>query len=225
MRALYYLFGMDMLKVAYELGLLCAMQEAHVKSLRTKEAASAQREPPSFTFTMSDPAAQKLIRRAWGTYRDSTDPAHGQAHVAQVIRMAQELAKNTRLNPDHVVAAATLHDIAREWEKQEEAAGREADHAIQGAAMAEKYLKPFSPRVRKQIQHAIREHRASTGKPRGLLAKIISDADKLPDVVDRGAMLKRFVEYRRARGIPNEQIPEDARARTWPRGFLKWKSP
>lgn len=42
-------------------------------------------------------------------------------------------------------------------------------------------LKNFSKEEIEEIVHAVREHRASTGNPQTVIAKIISDADKASD--------------------------------------------
>lgn len=117
------------------------------------------------------------------------DAGHGLGHISRVRNFAVKLAK--KYLPEKVdltYIAATLHDIGL-------AKGRD-NHEMHGAQMileSRELRKFLSQNEIEEIADAVREHRASTGKPKTVLAKIISDSDKVSDST-REAM-KRAVEY------------------------------
>lgn len=102
------------------------------------------------------------------------DGGHNQKHCIEVRKMAVSLAKKYLPNKIEIVyIAATLHDIGL-------SASRE-NHEVEGEKLIsqDKYLKNnLSKDDFKEICHAVKEHRASTGNPKTILAKIISDADR-----------------------------------------------
>ena len=119
---------------------------------------------------------EELITKIKDTFYADNDPAHGwDKHVNIVRDRARDIAKAIKYkNTGLVDTAAALHDIARTTHDE--------THEIEGAKIVGKtpWLRSrFAPKQLAAIQHAIRQHRASTGKPRTLLAKIISDADRL----------------------------------------------
>lgn len=105
---------------------------------------------------------------------DSFEQSHDWNHILSVRKMAVYLAK--KYLPDKielVYIAATLHDIGNFLGKE--------NHEINGSKFIknDKYLKSnLSPEDFKELCHAVKEHRASTGNPKTILAKIISDADR-----------------------------------------------
>lgn len=110
--------------------------------------------------------------------------AHNLEHVDRVLRLCEYLAEGeSGVDRDVLAAAALLHDIARVQEDRD-TSGR-IDHAVTGAAMAEKILEDLGVARDKTdaIVHCILTHRFRTGNPpQSREAKILFDADKL-DVV------------------------------------------
>jgi len=69
--------------------------------------------------------------------------------------------------------AATLHDIGISIDRE--------NHEVEGEKLIrqDKYLKDnLSKEDFEELCHAVKEHRASTGNPQSILAKIISDSDR-----------------------------------------------
>lgn len=102
------------------------------------------------------------------------DGGHNRSHCIAVRKLAVSLAK--KYIPDKIeltYIAATLHDIGLSIDRE--------NHEINGEKLIrqDKYLlSNLSKNDFKEICHAVREHRASTGNPQTILAKIISDADR-----------------------------------------------
>lgn len=119
------------------------------------------------------------------------DSAHDWNHILSVRKMAVSLAK--KYLPDKVelaYIAATLHDIGNFLGKE--------NHEINGSKFIKKdnYLKSnLSSEDFKELCHAVKEHRASTGKPKTILAKIISDADRGGGSPNSSDALTRAYDY------------------------------
>jgi len=105
---------------------------------------------------------------------DNFDTGHNRDHFLSVRKMAVSLAK--KYAPDQIelaYIAATLHDIGISINRE--------NHEINGEKLIrhDKYLKEnLSPKDFEELCHAVGQHRASTGNPQTVLAKIISDADR-----------------------------------------------
>lgn len=105
---------------------------------------------------------------------DNFDAGHSRSHFISVRKMAVSLAK--KYAPDKIelaYIAATLHDIGLSFSRE--------DHESEGEKIIkkDKYLKSnLSKNDFKELCHAVKQHRASTGNPQTILAKIISDADR-----------------------------------------------
>ena len=104
---------------------------------------------------------------------DNFDGGHDKRHLKMVRKIAVKLAK--KYFPDKidlVYAAATLHDIGLSIDRE--------NHEVEGAELIkkDKHLKEYFGDEFELIVNAVREHRASTGNPKTILAKIISDADR-----------------------------------------------
>ncbi len=108
---------------------------------------------------------------------DTFDGGHDRKHLEEVRNFAVELAK--KYCPDKievVYVAATLHDIGISISRE--------DHEMHGyeLVLQEGNLKKaYSKDEYEEILEAVKEHRASTGKPNSVVAKIVSDADKISD--------------------------------------------
>ena len=120
---------------------------------------------------------------------DQFDGGHGLDHINRVRNLAMKLAgKYLPEKKNLVYAAATLHDIGL-------IEGRE-NHELNGAKMilSDKDLQKFFTKNEiSEISDAVKEHRASSGNPQTILAKIISDADKASD--SPGEAMRRAVSY------------------------------
>jgi len=108
---------------------------------------------------------------------DTFDSGHGWGHIETVRNFALELAKKYCPEKQELVwVAATLHDIGISVSREE--------HEIHGANIVsqnEDILSVYTKEEVREIVHAIKEHRASTGNPQTIVAKIVSDADKASD--------------------------------------------
>lgn len=119
------------------------------------------------------------------------DGGHDRKHCTLVRNMAILLAK--KYLPDKlelVYIAATLHDIGISM-------GRD-NHEINGEKIIKKddYLKSnLSSKDFKDLCHAVKEHRAHTGNPKTILAKIVSDADRGGGSSDSSEALTRAYDY------------------------------
>jgi hypothetical protein len=146
------------------------------------------------------------IERAMQTYESVEDKAHGRPHVENVIRAANQLNQTFRLPPDRVTAAAALHDIGNPIDRKR--------HAEIGAELAPQYLQALPPLSQAAVTQAVREHRYTSGNPRSRLAKMINDADTLSDFEaanDPDYFFRRLVEYRKAKGMAQEDVYDEAR--------------
>lgn len=117
------------------------------------------------------------------------DDGHGQAHITSVRNFALELGKKYLSEKLKLIyIAATLHDIGL-------VEGREG-HEGRGAQMIlddQQLKQDLTQHELEEIAEAVREHRASSGNPSSILAKIISDADKVSDTTQEAMV--RAVKY------------------------------
>lgn len=101
---------------------------------------------------------------------NSFDGGHSREHLIAVRNCAVELAKKyTPDKIDLVYIAATLHDIGLSVNREE--------HEVEGEKLirSDSYLKSqFSTEDFEELCHAVGQHRASTGRPQSIIAKIIS---------------------------------------------------
>lgn len=122
---------------------------------------------------------------------DSFDAGHNLNHCVLVRKMAVLLAK--KYLPEKVelaYIAATLHDIGISL-------GRE-EHESNGEKLIrqDKYLQDnLSKEDFEELCYAVKEHRASTGNPQTILAKIISDADRGGGSGSSSEALTRAYDY------------------------------
>lgn len=105
---------------------------------------------------------------------DSFDKGHDRNHLKEVRVMGLKLAKKYAPEKEEIVyVAATLHDIGL-------SKGRDG-HEISGYEMIKNNTdikNSYTNEEFEEILDAIKEHRASSGSPKTLVGKIISDADK-----------------------------------------------
>jgi uncharacterized protein len=113
---------------------------------------------------------------------DTFDCGHGWGHIVSVREFSLELGR--KYCPDKleiVWVAATLHDIGL-------CIGRDK-HEEYGAEIIikdESINSNYSKEEIEEIVHSVREHRASTGNPQTIVAKIVSDSDKVSDDTSSG---------------------------------------
>jgi len=120
---------------------------------------------------------------------DDFDKGHDRRHMKRVRNLAVSLAKKYCPNQlELIYIAATLHDIGLSKSRE--------DHEINGAQMIkrdEELNKVLTKEEIKKIVHAVKEHRATTGNPKTILAKVLSDADRTSDTTIQA--LKRAFEH------------------------------
>ncbi len=120
---------------------------------------------------------------------DNFDEGHDITHMLTVRIAAIALAKKyLREGITLAYIAATLHDIGL-------SKGRD-NHEVHGSEMIkkDKYLKTILTKLEiEEIAKAVKQHRASTGNPTTVLAKIISDADRTP--ISISCAIYRSISY------------------------------
>jgi uncharacterized protein len=106
---------------------------------------------------------------------DSFDGGHDKKHVEEVRNFAIELGeKYAPKKLELIYVAATLHDIGLSVNREH--------HELEGCNLVKNntmITEAYTNEELEEILEAIKEHRASTGKPRGIVAMIVSDADKV----------------------------------------------
>lgn len=133
----------------------------------------------------------KLDLEKYEKIYNNFDGGHDLRHCILVRNMAVLLAKKYLPNKIELAyIAATLHDIGILM-------GRK-NHEIKGEKIIKKdsYLKSnLSKEDFNELCHAVREHRSQSGKPKTILAKIISDADRGGGSSDSGEALRRAYDF------------------------------
>jgi putative nucleotidyltransferase with HDIG domain len=114
------------------------------------------------------------IEDVWKHYRETTDHAHDEKHIKEVVRIIKGLAAKHGVDKKKAELAATLHDVGREVEQSIPG----LDHAVVGADIAANFTKD------KEVLDAIRRHRKGSGEaPKTMLDKILWDADLVAGVL------------------------------------------
>lgn len=120
---------------------------------------------------------------------DSFDNGHNREHMEGVRRFALKLSQKYCPDKEEVVyVSATLHDIGLSVSRE--------DHEKYGYEIIKKdsdIKKAYSSDDFDLILEGIKEHRASTGKPKSNVAKIIKDSDKA--YADMYTNFRRTYEY------------------------------
>lgn len=108
---------------------------------------------------------------------DTFDGGHDRKHLEEVRTFAVRLAEIYAPESIEIAyVAASLHDIGLSVSRD--------DHERHGyeILLQDTELKStYSEEEYGDILEAVREHRASTGNPQSVIAKIVSDADKVSD--------------------------------------------
>ncbi len=122
---------------------------------------------------------------------DSFDNGHNRDHMEGVRRFALKLSQKYCPDKQEIVyVSSTLHDIGLSVSREE--------HEKHGYKIIKKdrdIKKAYSRDDFDLILEGIREHRASTGKPKSDVAKIIKDSDKA--YADMYTNFRRACEYNR----------------------------
>jgi hypothetical protein len=128
---------------------------------------------------------------------DNFDAGHNRDHFVSVRKMAVSLAQKYIPNQIELAyIAATLHDIGLSVDRE--------NHEITGEKLIrqDKYLKEnLSKADFEELCHAVGQHRASTGNPQTILAKIISDADR------GGGFSKSYESFNRSYSYNSRKNP------------------
>ena len=120
-------------------------------------------------------ARQRVLDRYSALYEDF-DGGHGPGHRDDVVRTSRMLAeKYAPRKVELAEAAAILHDVGLSVDRD-----RHEHHAVDLLKKDKDFRKAWGFFDRRALLHAVREHRNSTGRPRSVLAKIVSDADRTP---------------------------------------------
>lgn len=106
---------------------------------------------------------------------DTFDKGHDQRHLNEVRSFALKLAKKYCPEKLEIVyVAATLHDIGLSVNREE--------HEAEGVRILKKdktLVNAYNKEEIAEIYEAVKQHRASNGNPQSVVAKIISDSDKV----------------------------------------------
>lgn len=112
---------------------------------------------------------------------ENFDGGHDMKHLKEVRDFAMKLGKLYAPEKLELIwVAATLHDIGLSVERE--------NHEIHGAEIFENdenFRNTYSKEEFEEIVEAIREHRASSGNPVGVVSKIVSDSDKVSSGTNR----------------------------------------
>lgn len=122
-----------------------------------------------------------------------SDSIHNIEHTMRVCKMCITLAESEpNVNYNVLIAAALLHDIARDIEDNNRL--ENIDHAILGAEMSQGILRDiYSIEMTLRIIHCIKTHRFRTNnEPISIEAKILFDADKL-DILGAVGIARSFM--------------------------------
>ena len=136
---------------------------------------------------------------------DTFDEGHNRTHYEEVRETALKLGRKycpTKLEVLYV--SATLHDIGLSISRD-----NHERHSYEIIKKDEEIKKAYSKEDFNLILEAVREHRASTGNPKSIVAKIIADADRTPK--NAGRALKRSYDYNRkiSPKLTHEEILKD----------------
>jgi len=109
------------------------------------------------------------------------DGGHNKTHMKEVRNFAIKLGKKYCPDKSELLwVAATLHDVGLSVERENHEL-----HSYELIKNDEIVKSVYSEREFDEILEAIKEHRASTGNPQGIAAKIVSDSDKVSDGTNR----------------------------------------
>jgi uncharacterized protein len=128
------------------------------------------------------------IEEARRHYPSAAKGSHGFDHVLRVTALAERIAKEEGADVEIVRAAALLHDVAAEPDRE--------THHLAGAARAREILMVLGepPERVEAVAHCVQAHRFRKPEegPRTLEAECVFDADKL-DAIGAVGVARAFV--------------------------------
>jgi uncharacterized protein len=136
---------------------------------------------------LDDSVFEEIKKRSKESFKHSH---HDKTHVERVYSLAVRIAKEEKSDLDVIKAAALLHDIARAMEDD----GEIADHAIEGAKIAEKMLREvgFPKEKIAKVMNCVTTHRFKNSlKAESIEAKVLQDADRL-DIIGAIGIARAF---------------------------------
>lgn len=152
---------------------------------------------------------------------DTFDKGHDRNHLEEVRETALKLGKKYFPSKLEIIyLSATLHDIGLSISRDDH-----EKHSYEIVKKDEEIKEAYSEEDFNLILEAVREHRASTGNPKSIIAKIIADADRTPK--NTGRALKRSYDYNR-KNFPNlskkyilEKVAKQIYRKFGPKGYGK----
>jgi len=142
---------------------------------KVKTPSNKTSKPSSRTSkTLPEELIDKHVARTYEPLYNTFDKGHSPEHMREVLQKATLLARTHAPNDTYMVGlAAKLHDVGLRVARK--------DHEKHGWNIVRK--DPFlqthmHPAQLRRLSLAIKNHRASTGNPRDILGKIVSDADR-----------------------------------------------
>ena len=137
------------------------------------KASSSKKAKPTLK-KLPEELIDKHVAKTYEPLYNTFDKGHSPEHMQEVLQKAILLAGTHAPNDKYMVGlAAKLHDVGLKVARQ--------DHEKHGWDIVRK--DPFlqanmHPLQLRRLALAIKNHRASTGNPRDILGKIVSDADR-----------------------------------------------
>lgn len=128
------------------------------------------------------------------------DRGHDIRHILNVLCFAENVRSAyfaDEVNRDMLKTAVFYHDLACKEDRE--------NHHIKGAEILlsdENLTKWFTKEEMEVMADAIRNHRASSGKPETTIAKILYDADRSEIMLER--IIERSYHYYIGKGFTNE---------------------
>ncbi len=148
----------------------------------------------------------KISLRKYEDLYDTFDEGHNKTHLEEVRINALKLGKIYAPQKLEIIyIAATLHDVGLSISRDEH-----EKHSYEIVKKDLEIKNAYSKEDFQLILEAIREHRASNGNPKSIVAKIIADADRTPK--NTGRALKRSYDHNRkiAPELSHKEILKEA---------------
>lgn len=135
-----------------------------------------------------------------GERYQEADKGHDIRHILNVFSFAEKVRStyfDDKVSKDMLMTAVFYHDLACKDDRE--------NHHIKGAEILltdSNLTNWFSKDDIEMMADAVRNHRASSGKPETIIAKILYDADRSEISLER--ILERSYQYYIGKGFTNE---------------------
>lgn len=140
-----------------------------------------------------EPELENYVKEQVLPRYEESDPAHGLAHVCQVVENSRELARPLDVEWRMVYVVAAYHDIGIPVKGRENHEKTSAQILREDTALS----RWFTQDEVETMAQAVEDHRASTGRePRSLYGRIVSEADR---DIDPERIVRRCMEYGKAK--------------------------